>query len=491
MFIAAVLVPPFAQKWRRIPITINVFFLFLFVALVFGRFSLQSPHISDDLHLLRTYTTDELLSVWTGTWDPDGIENPGFRPFTTYFYHILHQLTLGSIVAQRVILLALFSLLLTSLGWLCNYYWGISYRITVLGGLIGLFHIANVSHYAWITDGIYLISALLLVVATGSLLQWLHSKKAIWLVVSGIAIMASLLVREDSLVVIPLLFLALGVSYFTKRDLFPSAKQAIVIGASSIVLVALLGLWWYWRNLAVPNAVPIRASLSGLVWSVMQTGLILGDETRLIIYWPWWLWITYLWMICLGGLAAICVFLLDQKTRLQTGLWIVAVVIASMPGLTLSRTNLLLLPTIFFGYAVATVLLTFSKRSITAYVISVGIALFALTASVFGSYVLQRERVSSSIDYLCGITEWLYGTYAHATIPEDRLDEVRSNLARVGIHSLADRDRVIPALIAEAKSNRRYTPSAEGNAFIPRLRFLVSPNWRAWSCVGREGWVFP
>jgi hypothetical protein len=198
----------------------------------------------------------------------------------------------------------------------------------------------------------------------------------------------------------------------------------------------------------------------------------------------------WVWTICLGLIAAAWLFLIDRRARLQAAFWAFAAVIASLPGLSLARINLLLLPTVFFGFSVATVLLAVSKRSAAAHLLAMSLALFALTSSGFGSSVMQKERAASNLNYLCSSPNWLYGNNQRATIPEERRALVKQQLAEVGIYSLEDRNERLPALVQEAMAGRRYAPNQEGLPFVPRFRFLTAPDWRNWSCIDKEGWLF-
>jgi hypothetical protein len=470
---------------------LGLFIFFLAFALFFGRFSLSAPYIGDDLHLIRVYSADELRSVWTSTWDPDGIETPGLRPLTIYFYHALALVFGPSPAMQRGFLLGLFALLLTLANIVAQRLFGADHRPYLLGGLLALFHVANVPHYSWITDGVYLAAGVFVFGAIGSLLCFLRSTNPYWLIVSSLGVILALLVREDSLVVYPLLVLFGATFYLGDHlELRPSPKRLrIPLFMYSVGLITFLLVWWYWRKLAIPEAISLRMNWRGWLWSVEQAFLPVGDATRLVLYWNRWLTVIELWKLCLGALAVIWLFLVDRKTQVRVGFWLTAAILAALPGLTLARINLLLLPTIFAGFAIATLLFSFSKRSALAYLCAISIAFFALGASAAGSYLIQRERVPTNIDYLCGAPEWLYGKFAHATIPSERREEIKRHLEAVGIYSLADRDRVIPVLVAEARENGRYSPRSSG-LFVPKFRFLISPEWRLWSCVGREGWLF-
>jgi hypothetical protein len=81
------------------------FGLLLTVALVVGWHSLDYPMVYDDLHLIRHFSGKEIRGAFTGHWDPDEIETPGFRPFTVLFNHARYHAFGENVVAHRVFLL--------------------------------------------------------------------------------------------------------------------------------------------------------------------------------------------------------------------------------------------------------------------------------------------------------------------------------------------------------------------------------------------------
>jgi hypothetical protein len=70
----------------------------------------------DDLHLVRSFSATELAGTLTGSWDPDGIEEPGFRPLTTLFNHARATAFGEAVVLHRIGLIGLLAVYLTLLG---------------------------------------------------------------------------------------------------------------------------------------------------------------------------------------------------------------------------------------------------------------------------------------------------------------------------------------------------------------------------------------
>src|SRR6266498_3863257 len=69
--------------------------------------SLGYPWFHDDLHLVRPYLPSEVASTLAGPWDPDGIETAGYRPLTTAFNAARAALLGDSVVAHRLLEIAL------------------------------------------------------------------------------------------------------------------------------------------------------------------------------------------------------------------------------------------------------------------------------------------------------------------------------------------------------------------------------------------------
>ncbi|HRJ43462.1 MAG TPA: hypothetical protein PL105_16365, partial [Caldilineaceae bacterium] len=301
----------------------------------------------------------------------------------------------------------------------------------------------------------------------------------------------ALLIREDSLIVYPLLILFIITAFFQSqkqpKELLTRIPHLVLFACTLVVIF--LG-WFYYRSAVVPQATPLGINFKGFVWSLLQTVQILGDSTRLVVWQTNILLLGSAWLICLGFMATASLLLLDRKTLTHSAVWIAAMTFAAFPGLTLARNNLLLLSTIFFGFYVATTLVAISKKSATGYICAVVIAFFALSASAYGSSLIQREQTTSNLDYICNSAEWVFGKFAHATIPGARRATTLNQLSQHNIHSMNDLNIEFPQLVEQAKHNDRYGPSSDGALFIPQFRFIISPDWRPWSCVGRQGWLF-
>src|SRR5687767_7193333 len=92
---------------RAITTVARPFFIFAAAGLVITWPSLNYAWYGDDLHLIRVFSSEELRSVWTGGWDIDGLETPGYRPLTVLFNHARASVFGEQVAAHRLFLLML------------------------------------------------------------------------------------------------------------------------------------------------------------------------------------------------------------------------------------------------------------------------------------------------------------------------------------------------------------------------------------------------
>jgi len=75
-------------KFQNININFVILILYVFWFLILGHKNLFEPFVGDDFHLIREYTSGDLLNVWFGNWDPDNIETVSYRPLSIWYYHL-------------------------------------------------------------------------------------------------------------------------------------------------------------------------------------------------------------------------------------------------------------------------------------------------------------------------------------------------------------------------------------------------------------------
>ena len=402
----------------------------------------------DDLHLLRPFSGNELVTVLTDHWAASRFETLGLRPFTTWFNFVRWVVFQEHLVAHRVFLVGLMATYLSLLAWLaCRL--GVDWWMTIVAGVIAIAAKNNYYHVAWITDGIRLFQGLLL---TGL-------QRERWsLLAASVAVMAvALLTREDSLaffVILP------SVAVFQARRSSRLPAWWSPIARYTMALGCVWFLIWLWRLAAVPNAPQFKLALDAVgrlanmaLWTIDLSG---QQDAAGYLYWA-------LFGAALGGVAW-----LDRDDRRLALFWLGLTLLAVLPGNVRAVPNLLLYAVSSYAMFLAFVLLTVSRRSRSA-----GLAIAAvLTAVVVSSARASRLEQLSLHPMSTGqmYRDWtfIYGDHRDAKVPAVRVDYLKDKLARQGITSSEfDFDR----WNVDLRIQGRHRPDGE-RAFVPPRRFL-------------------
>jgi hypothetical protein len=344
-----------------------------------------------------------------------------------------------------------------------------------LGGLLGLLHVYSVSHYFWPTDGIFLVTGILIAGAILAFLQALRTGGFVWLIVTLVCTALALLTREDSITVYPLL-LWFGAGCVLVN---PRAVSNVTVRKTHLVLFAAamlvaLGGYWYWRSVAVPSALPLKVEPLALLWGALMTVQNVGGTQVLASPWPAYSLLILLWDVWLVVMLVGAVFTLKGRARLIVLFWAGAALLAALPVLVVARTNLLLLPAAFWGQLVAHVLVELwrSPRLQSFRILSGALTLFALAAPAFGSFAFQQELRPNNLNWMCRNADLLYGVVGNATIPAARRESVQLALANFGITDLDSFKTSWRALDRKAQAEGRFGVNLQGLPFIPRFEFL-------------------
>jgi hypothetical protein len=262
----------------------------LVLTLVVHGFSLWFGFDYDDYHLLRPYTLHEVGATFSGPWDPSGVEVAFYRPLTTTFYAArfwllgldawkYHALSL-LMFSGAATLFALF-VALVARSWLAG-------LVTVA---VYVLHPAMPrSQVVWATNQMHLMSSL---VVGGTLVWWAAQGRWGrgwgW---AGAAAAVALLVKEDGVMLLPLLAALqpiagtfgerLGSGQRTPR--FPPVGWLVLGGGLIAALlvarhVALGGLGGYGAHPSLEQA-----------WRNYEAGIrigFFGVRTDRWYLWPW------------------------------------------------------------------------------------------------------------------------------------------------------------------------------------------------------------
>jgi len=433
--------------------TVGAFLLFLVLAIAWTWPARRWPMVFDDLHLVRTFRASELAAAWTGPWDPDGLETPGFRPLSLAFNHARAAVFGEHVIGHRHLLAGMFALELALLVPLGRYL-DLGAGASVAAGLVMLFTRYSAYHLVWITDGNHHLQGLAFVGAALLLVRALERTSRAPLGASLLAIALGLCVREDTLAALP----ALALIAFARGPRRLAAAYTIGLGTLGGGLLA-------WRRAFVPAAQPLGLDFAGFARGVAHAFDPVGvggfDLASRVLSHGWWA----LLALTIAALLATR----DRAAWSWAARWALAAVAACTPGLLLQRDDLLFFASLFVALLLATAwqALWRSRPSLRP-LVGVGLAWSVLGGAWTGALLAENFHPASAraIDWN---TEFLYGRYASARIPEARRRRVVAQLDALGIRAGEQPRLRVRALIAEAREAGRRRPTPDGRVFFPLL----------------------
>lgn len=441
---------------QRYPVVLVFIFFFLLALLVSGE-SLGYPFFYDDLHLMHSYSPQELSAAFTGNWEPDEIETPGYRPLTTLFNHLRYSVFGEEVFYHRLFQIFLFALYLASMCWIARQF-GQTWAAGLLAGSLLLLARYNIPHVVWITDGMHALQAALFGLSVACLLLGLQRKSWFLLLVSLALVVLNMFGREDS-VVLTLIAVVLGYIYSLQMGLRPFLAMNFYAFGCFLSAAVFLML----RALFVPA--------SGSFPAAFPTGLLTLAEslfglTGITAFDPVSLWLLRAWPIMLLFIVGLTFF---KRYRL-TGIWLACFVIAILGLLAsgFSRTNLLLFPLTFFCLGLAAQLEMIHRHLNYGRVIAALLGAWLLfNAWYFHPFALESLHPKSTT-WIRANASFVYGEYsASATIPARHLAAIKTLLALSGVNAWEDVAHV------EALAQERHDPTADGAVFSPYINIFT------------------
>jgi len=106
------------------------FLIYLIFGTAFTLRSITYPMVSDDLHLIRNFSTEQIINSFHGNWEPDGFETPGLRPLTMIFNQVRYSLFGENVVLHHLLLTVLLTTYFVLFGWI-NHRFGIPWKYTL------------------------------------------------------------------------------------------------------------------------------------------------------------------------------------------------------------------------------------------------------------------------------------------------------------------------------------------------------------------------
>ena len=432
---------------------VGAFFLFLLLAIAWTWPARSWPMVFDDLHLVRTFSGSELAAAWTGHWDPDGLETPGLRPLGLAFNHARAALFDDHVIGHRHLLAGMFALTLALLVPLGRSL-GLGFAASVAAGLVMLFTRYSAYHLVWITDGNHHLQGLAFLGSALLLLAALGRASRAGLAASLLVIALGLCVREDTLAALP----ALALIAFARGPRRPAAEYTIGLGALALALLA-------WRRAVVPAAQPLGLDFAGFARGIGHAFDPVGvggfDPASRVLSHGWWM----LLALTLAALAATR----DRAAQRDAGGWALAAALACTPGLLLQRDDLLFFASLFVALMLATAWqAVWRARPSWRPLVAIGLAWSIVGGGWTGARLAENFHPASAraIDWN---TEFLYGRYASARIPEERRRRVAAQLDALGVRAGEQPRLRVRALITEAREAGRRRPTPDGRVFFPLL----------------------
>jgi hypothetical protein len=445
---------------RFYPIAIS-FFIFTLTGLFYAWNALPYPMVYDDLHLIRSYTREELVHSFYGPFDADNIETVGLRPLTMLFNDIRYELLGENVVAQRLLLIILFSVFFVTIVIISSKLGTLSWEWATLAGVLGIGAKYNVIHYVWLADGIHLLQGIFFGFSLLMLLNALD-KQSIWMYAGSLVLAGlNLLVREDTLATFPALFFLGG--YFV-RTFKPQAKKGFVVYFLALMIFCIV--FMLYRAIILPNTQSIVGNFFGffqhIIYMLALPGVSHFNNLSMSF--------VYLWGASIIGVFIFYFIGIRNSTSWKAGVWLISGILACLPGISVSRVNLVLFPIVFFTVFLCSVLQSLATRSYITKMVSIGILVIAIGSELYITPIITQSFHPYSSTAMVWNAEFLYGPPSQqATIPIQRRREILQQLTNIGIDSYGD-GRFKNIISIAIKKGRRF-PNGK-TVFVPYLEAL-------------------
>jgi hypothetical protein len=311
----------------------------------------------------------------------------------------------------------------------------------------------------WLTDGVHVLQGLAFVTAGHLLLSSLSSGRRSLLVASGSVVTAGALVREDTLVVVPILF-ALGLlgteGPMSGEKLRRLTGYALGVGAAAL---ALMGL----RALIVPVAPPASLCLGGLLHRMLRLVNPLGNDSY---DGPSRVFSLSGWLIV--GASATALVLRRKELRWQTpALWLFCAMIACSAATEFQRDNLLFFPLAFSSLSLATAIDELALAIPGGLVVAAACSAWLIAGGAYVSRLVAENFAPESTVAIAWNGQFVFGWASKAHIPEARRAALVDRMAAIGIHNRRELRKRLFQIERESRQAGRRRPTEDGQVFYP------------------------
>jgi len=438
------------------------FLVFIFVGLFYAWNALSYPMVFDDLHLIRSFTREEIIQSTHGRWDPDNVETPGFRPLTLLFNHLRYELFEENVIAHRIFLIILFAVFFTTLVMISSTLETTSWMWATCAGILCIGARYNVIHYVWLSDGIHLVQGVFWGFTVLMLINAI-SKSNLWLFSGSLFFMAlNLLVREDSIAAIPSIFILGG--YFV-INFKPSLKKKYIVYCLLVIVLCIVFMWYRaWVLPDTKNSInDLYGFLKHMIYMVSLPGITDFNRFSSIL--------VYSWKVVVIGLILFSIGEAIKNTNWNNIIWLISGIAACLSGISVTRVNLLLFPIAFFCVFLCSFANSLARRSLLGNALTIGIVLLGITSEVYISPIVVQNFHPYSSTATLKNSEFVYGkgkASRRSTIPLERKEKIISQLQKVGITTSRNMELLLKEMIDKAIKDGQRTPNGE-NFFVPYL----------------------
>ena len=398
--------------------------------------------------MIRSYSLDELVSVFHGPDDPDQAETPALRPVSTLLYWFQGIVFGDNVVFQRIFLSGLMVAFLFTVGLLLR---ELSLSAAHVAVVLVLFTCSRVftSLMLWITCSSLILCYIFMVLSAVFYLRFVerNDSKHLLVVSLGFATLATF-IREEAYTlpaVLPLLWL---LSRFDPKNRTIPSHCLGRAAAGSIAAALVMALHFSLRSAFVPDAPQASVSL-GRLWPSLHSAWLPGGreslgqiDLALKVIWTSFTAVLVVLFLYLGSKARLAQFF---------GFCVVGVILCT-PALGVPRAFGIAMPSLAFFSAISVAIVEIHQRifyeryrqrfwkpvilSIFVLGIEVGAAA-GIRRSLYVAEALNENSAERAV--YNGEFVFVYGLPSkHVTIPAERREAELARLAKSGVRSRDD-----------------------------------------------------
>ena len=395
--------------------------------------------VGDDLHLLRKYSTEEIISSWVGNWDPDNVETVSYRPLAIMFYNIQTAIFDENFYMHNIFSISLIFILLNSV---IIFLIKLDFSKLHILIFIPLFIFSKTFTVlpAWKILSVLSFCYILFFLTSIYFLKWLKKKKTKYLIYIAIFSFMSIFAREE-MYHLPV-FLSLIFLYKNNLSDLKSFSYMKPIFITTFIVLLHYTLRYYFVSDAPQPEISIMS-----VYNFLKAGLATGLPGGIVTYENHEKLLQSLWLV--GLFIASLFFIKDNlysKNKKFLLLTFIIICLLTTPMSVRIRDFGIVLPTIFTTIFISLIIscllgkkfnleLLFASKKLQSSVV-----ILVLVSGIVGGVLRSQEHIKlwsdNSISSLMDDSHWIYGSrYKNATISKERRIIKINHLKKYGIEN--------------------------------------------------------